>query len=114
MGQTRDGKQLGVAGYGLSVGTFAEQTETIEAHYSELNVARTAVLDYFQSPAQQELSKIFSWENHFQLRPGKHLIQYAALFTCLSIFCTALCILSQCLLSHMLLHAPELCACEGI
>ena len=43
MGQTIDGRPLGFTGFGLSVGTFAEQTETIEVHYPELNVARTAV-----------------------------------------------------------------------
>jgi hypothetical protein len=78
MGQTRDGKQLGqmrpdefnlriagITGFGLSVANFATQTETIEvfnvnggeecgqAHYPELCVARTAVLDYFQSPQQR-------------------------------------------------------------
>lgn len=76
MGQTRDGKQLGIPGFGLSVGTFAEQTETIEVHYPELNVARTAVIDYFQSPAQKRLAKIYTWENNFVLRPGRNLIQY--------------------------------------
>ena len=38
------------------------QCETIELHTAELSVARTAVLDYFQSPAQQRLEKIFTWE----------------------------------------------------
>ena len=76
MGQTRDGRQLGIPGFGLSVGTFAEQSETIEVHHPELNVARTAVLDYFQSPMQGQLTKIFAWENHFVLKPGKHTIMY--------------------------------------
>ena len=58
MGQTRAGQQLGLFGFGLSVGTFAEQTETIEVHSPELNVARTAVLDYFSSPAQEQLAKV--------------------------------------------------------
>lgn len=75
MGQTRDGRQLGIPGFGLSVGTFAEQTETIEVHYPELNLARTAVLDYFQSPMQKHLLKIFTWENHFVLHPGRNTIQ---------------------------------------
>ena len=76
MGQTSDGKQLGIPGFGLSVSSFAEQTETIEVHQPELNVARTAVLDYFQSPMQQSLTKIFTWENNFVLRPGRNMIQF--------------------------------------
>jgi hypothetical protein len=52
LGCTSDGRQLGMPGFGLSVSTFAEQSETIEVHYPELAVARGAVLDYFQSPAQ--------------------------------------------------------------
>jgi hypothetical protein len=43
MGCTADGRQLGVAGFGTSVSTFAEQTETMEIHCPELSVARTAV-----------------------------------------------------------------------
>ena len=39
-------------------------------------MARTAVLDYFQSPAQQRLEKIFTWENEYDVRPGRTLIQY--------------------------------------
>jgi hypothetical protein len=42
----------------------------------ELSVARTAVLDYFQSPAQVRLEKIFAWEEDFILKPGKNLIKY--------------------------------------
>ena len=44
---------------------------TKQVHYAELNIARTAVLDYFQSPAQKQLDKIFTWEDDFKLRPGK-------------------------------------------
>ena len=36
MGQTRDGKQLGNPGYGLSVSSFATQTETIEVGESSV------------------------------------------------------------------------------
>ena len=61
MGQTRDGRQLGHPGFGLSAGSFATQSETIEIHSAELSIARTAVLDYFTSPAQKRLDKIFSW-----------------------------------------------------
>ena len=50
-----------------AVGSFATQSETIEVHYPELSVARTAVLDYFQSPSQNRLEKIFSWEDEFIL-----------------------------------------------
>lgn len=76
MGQTREGKQLGIPGFGLSVSSFATQTETMEMHVPELNITRTAILDYFQSPAQRQLAKIFSWEDDFILKPGRPLIQY--------------------------------------
>lgn len=76
MGRTVGGRQLGHSGFGISVGSFATQSETIEMHYPELAVARTAVIDYFQSPAQRRLLKIFSWEEEYLLRPGKNLIKY--------------------------------------
>lgn len=34
------------------------------------------MLDYFQSPMQQSLTKIFTWENNFVLRPGRNMIQF--------------------------------------
>lgn len=34
MGQTKDGRQLGIPGFGLSVAAFATQTETIEVSYA--------------------------------------------------------------------------------
>lgn len=76
MGRTVNGRQLGHPGFGLSVGTFATQTETIEVPYPELCVARTAVLDYFQSPAQRRLQKIYTWEDEYPLRPNQYLIKY--------------------------------------
>lgn len=97
LGRTLSGRQLGHPGFGISVGSFATQSETIELHTAELSVARTAILDYFQSPAQQLLQKIFSWEEgkfhgivqllnisyvlffqfiEYILRPGKNLIKY--------------------------------------
>ena len=76
MGQCRDGQQLGIPGFGLSVSSFASQTATIELHEPELCVARTAVLDYFLSPEQQPLQKIFTWEESFKLRPTKAQIKY--------------------------------------
>ena len=51
--------------YGLSTGKFASQSETIEVHTPELNVARTAVLDYFtdlQNYVPQH-NEFFCWEN---------------------------------------------------
>ena len=45
-------------------------------HYPELNLVRTAVLDYFDSPEQKRLAKIFSWEDSFTLPPGQNLIKY--------------------------------------
>jgi hypothetical protein len=74
-GTTVDGRQLGVAGFGTTVGTFAEQTETMEIHAPELSVARTAVIDYFQSPLQQRLEKIFDWETSFELKPTRPLVK---------------------------------------
>ncbi|KAJ8602501.1 hypothetical protein CTAYLR_001253 [Chrysophaeum taylorii] len=73
-GQTASGRQLGLRGYGLSAGTFATQTTSIECHVPELAVARAAVLDYFSSPEQRGLEKIFAFEDRFELRPGKPLI----------------------------------------
>jgi hypothetical protein len=57
-GHSVEGRQLGFAGFGINVGTFAMQCETIEIHTPELCVARTAVLDYFQSPQQRKLEKV--------------------------------------------------------
>jgi hypothetical protein len=76
MGRTTSGIQLGHPGFGISAGSFATQSETIEIHYPELSIARTAVLDYFHSPSQQRLHKIFSWEDEFILKPGKNLIKF--------------------------------------
>lgn len=76
MGQTRDGRQLGTPGYGLSPASFATQTETIEVHCPEICLARTRVLDYFNSPQQRRLEKIFNWERHFELKPDRELIKY--------------------------------------
>ena len=64
MGQLRDGRQLGLSGFGLSFSSFDTQTETLEVHAPELCVARTAVIDYFSSPQQAMLQKIFTWEDH--------------------------------------------------
>eukprot|EP00808_Paulinella_micropora_P006835 g75373.t1 len=76
MGQLRDGKQLGIPGFGLTCSTFQTQIETTEIHNMELSVARTAVLDYFQSPEQRALEKIFVWEANYYLKPEKTLIRY--------------------------------------
>lgn len=76
MGQLRDGKQLGIPGFGLSYSSFDTQTETLEVHVPELCVARTAVLDYFSSPQQRMLSKIFTWEDHHQVRLSKNTAKY--------------------------------------
>jgi hypothetical protein len=52
-------------GYGLSVGKFGDQSETIEVHTPELNIARTAVLDYFADQRDDIpiTNQIFCWEN---------------------------------------------------
>lgn len=76
MGCTVEGRHLGMPGFGVSVGTFAEQTETMELHSVELAVARTAVIDYFQSPNQNRLDKIFDWENEFIMKPTRQLIKF--------------------------------------
>lgn len=70
-----DGRRLGFPGFGLSVGSFAEQTETMEVHSPELSVARTAVVDYFTSPDQRRLDKVFDWENDYVMRPTRPLIK---------------------------------------
>eukprot|EP01038_Epipyxis_sp_PR26KG_P004458 gene4458-6304_t len=75
-GRTVLGKQLGNPGFGIDTGSFATQSETLEIYTPELCLARTAVLDYFKSPQQRRLEKIFSWEDDFFLRPGKNLIRY--------------------------------------
>ena len=75
-GQTVDGVQLGIPGFGINISTFASQCETIELHSAELAVARTAVLDYFQSPAQARLDKLFEWEKDYDLRPDQGLVTY--------------------------------------
>jgi len=51
-------------GYGLSTGKFGDQSETIEVHTAELNIARTAVLDYFtdQRDTVPQSNQIFCWE----------------------------------------------------
>jgi len=77
-GRTCSGRQLGFPGFGLGVATFAEQTETIEIHQPELCTARTAILDYFESPAQRRYLKIFTWENAHYLKPNYPLKQYLA------------------------------------
>ena len=76
LGQTTSGKQLGCPGYGIDVGSFAVQTETMEIHVPELVVARTAVLDYFRSPEQKRLLKIFNWEDDYDNKPTRPLIKY--------------------------------------
>ena len=48
----------------------------MEVHYAELSITRTAVLDYFQSEEQKRLAKIFSFEEHYKLHPGKELVKY--------------------------------------
>lgn len=52
-------------GYGLSTGKFGDQSETIEVHTAELNIARTAVLDYFTDQRDEipPSNQIFCWEN---------------------------------------------------
>jgi hypothetical protein len=75
-GKTVLGKQLGVPGFGISISTFATQCETIELHNAELSVARTAILDYFQSPAQKRLEKMFEWEFEYHVRPDKNTVRY--------------------------------------
>jgi len=49
----------GGLGYGISTGNFGSQSETIEVHTPELHIARTAVLDYFES---QHVSRMMNWE----------------------------------------------------
>lgn len=59
MGQCRDGRQLGMTGFGIGVDSFAAQSAAGVLHHPELCVARTEVLNCFRSPAQEMLHKIF-------------------------------------------------------
>lgn len=54
----KDGRRLGFPGFGLGLGGFAAQVETIEVHTLELSVAATSMLDYFGSPDQNRLDMI--------------------------------------------------------
>ena len=51
--------------YGFSTGKFGDQSETIEVHNAELNIARTSVLDYFADQREDVLpsNQMFCWEN---------------------------------------------------
>ena len=69
LGQTRDGAQLGLWGFGLST-SFARQSAFYEPYDPRVAVARTAVLDYFQSPEQGRLEKIFVWERSMKVSRG--------------------------------------------
>ena len=60
---------LGDQSFGIDLGSFSVQAETIEVHTPELNVTRTAILDYFNSPEQLSLEKIFKWETGGRLEP---------------------------------------------
>ena len=48
--------------YRLSTGMLGSQTETIEVHTPELNVARTAVLDYFSYQEERKYTPMMRWE----------------------------------------------------
>jgi hypothetical protein len=76
MGQDKSGQQLGLHGFGIDVGSFSTQTETAVLHTPELAIARTAILDYFDSPVQRKLEKIFCWDKNFALNPGRALVKY--------------------------------------
>lgn len=46
-------------------------------------MARTAVLDYFRSPAQRNLEKIYDWEQSYALRPTRATVKCVrGLFGC--------------------------------
>jgi len=75
MGETRDGDKKVSKGFGISMERLAKQSETISVHSPELNVARTEVLDYFQSAYQQNLDTIFPWDEDHWPKPGRHTIR---------------------------------------
>eukprot|EP01083_Nonionella_stella_P030773 84290_1 len=52
--------------FGIGPGCFGEQSETIEVTSAELNVARTAVLDYFSDLEIDQSREIFCWEKSQQ------------------------------------------------
>lgn len=72
---TKDGRNLGFPGFGLTLGKFGNQIATSQIHTAELSIAATNVLDYFSSSDQQRLDTIFDWEKDFSLRPTKNLIK---------------------------------------
>lgn len=60
-------------GYGISSARFGSQAETIEVHHPELNITRTAILDYFDS--QRRLTKLFNWnDGHMYEEPVKEFL----------------------------------------
>jgi len=65
--------------YGLSTGMLGPQTETIEVHTPELNIARTAVLDYFKYQADRKFVQIMKWEDTHTNKWGYELNWLAAL-----------------------------------
>ena len=54
-----------LAGFALSAGWLSKQAATIEVHHAELNTARVAALDYFDSLSG--LPKIFEWHKRESL-----------------------------------------------
>ena len=63
------------AGFGLNLESFGSQSETIEMHTPELNIARTAIIDYFESQYQLPLNKLFNWDqgHRFEETVGQFL-----------------------------------------
>jgi hypothetical protein len=62
------------AGYGISIGAFATQSETVRLTTPELCIARTAVLDYFE--AQIGLTCMFNWNENHRMEPT--VVQFMA------------------------------------
>lgn len=60
-------------GFGISSAMFGSQAETIEVHQPELNITRTAILDYFES--QRRIVKMFNWnDGHMYEEPVKEFL----------------------------------------
>eukprot|EP00760_Papus_ankaliazontas_P003017 PhM_4_TR11378/c0_g1_i1/m.4426 len=59
-------------GFGVGMGLFAEQSETIEATSPELNITRTSIMDYFSRVDTPTANVIFKWEESMKMQ---HFLQ---------------------------------------
>eukprot|EP00759_Apiculatamorpha_spiralis_P055747 PhF_6_TR7895/c0_g1_i2/m.11637 len=55
-------------GFGVGMGFFAEQSETIEATSPELNITRTGIMDYFFRLNLPQANQIYNWESGMKIQ----------------------------------------------